>query len=46
MCRTASWVERHFVEPQLMSPRTIMPAYEFNPREMKAIVSYLFSLPD
>jgi hypothetical protein len=26
--RTRTWVERHFIEPQVMSPNTIMPAYK------------------
>lgn len=44
--RTRSWVQRHFLEPQALSPGTIMPAYKFPPRDMDQIISYLFSLPD
>lgn len=44
--RTRSWIERHFVDPQRMSPGTIMPAYKFGPREMEHIVTYLLTLPD
>jgi ubiquinol-cytochrome c reductase cytochrome b subunit len=44
--RTRTWVERHFREPQVMSPGTIMPPYTFRPRQMEAMVSYLFALPD
>jgi ubiquinol-cytochrome c reductase cytochrome b subunit len=44
--RSRQWVERHFREPQMMSPGTIMPAYPLPPREMDALVTYLFSLPD
>jgi ubiquinol-cytochrome c reductase cytochrome b subunit len=44
--RTRTWVERHFREPQVMSPGTIMPPYKFRPRQMEAMVSYLFALPD
>jgi ubiquinol-cytochrome c reductase cytochrome b subunit len=44
--RTRTWVERHFREPQVMSPGTVMPVYKFRPRQMEAMVSYLFALPD
>jgi ubiquinol-cytochrome c reductase cytochrome b subunit len=44
--RTRTWVERHFRQPQVMSPGTIMPPYNFRPRQMEAMVSYLFALPD
>ena len=42
--RTRTWVERHFIEPQVMSPNTIMPAYKFTPREVDQIIGYLFSI--
>src|SRR5262245_34736670 len=32
--RTRTWVERHFVEPQVMSPNTIMPPYRFSEHDM------------
>jgi ubiquinol-cytochrome c reductase cytochrome b subunit len=44
--RTRTWVERHFLEPQVMSPGTIMPPYRFPPRQMEQIVTYLMVLPD
>jgi ubiquinol-cytochrome c reductase cytochrome b subunit len=44
--RDREWVEKHFREPQSLSPGTIMPDYEFSPREMDRMVRYLFSLPD
>lgn len=44
--RTRTWVERHFREPQVMSPGTPMPPYKFRPRQMEEMVSYLFTLPD
>ncbi len=44
--RTAQWVERHFREPQVMSPRTIMPAYRFSQPEMQNMIGYLFALPE
>lgn len=44
--RTRDWVERHFAEPQALSPGTTMPAYKFSPRELDRITGYLFSLVD
>lgn len=44
--RTAEWVEGHFREPQKFSPGTIMPPYRFTPEEMKAMVAYLFTIPE
>jgi ubiquinol-cytochrome c reductase cytochrome b subunit len=44
--RTEAWVIQHFQNPQMMSPKTPMPAYKFSPVEMQDIVSYLFTLPD
>jgi ubiquinol-cytochrome c reductase cytochrome b subunit len=42
--RTKTWVERHFLEPQVMSPNTIMPVYKFSPHDMEQIIAYLFSI--
>lgn len=39
------WLEKHFENPQALSPGSIMPPYKFSPDEMKAIVSYLQALP-
>ncbi|MBI1790265.1 MAG: cytochrome b N-terminal domain-containing protein [Acidobacteria bacterium] len=44
--RTQTWVERHFREPQVMSPNTIMPPYKFSPKQMEQITGYLFSLEE
>jgi ubiquinol-cytochrome c reductase cytochrome b subunit len=44
--RTASWVERHFVEPQVLSPGTIMPVYKLRAEELKDLTQYLMALPD
>jgi ubiquinol-cytochrome c reductase cytochrome b subunit len=44
--RTSSWVERHFVEPQALSPGTIMPVYKLPPQQMKDLTQYLMTLPD
>jgi ubiquinol-cytochrome c reductase cytochrome b subunit len=42
--RTKTWVVRHFLEPQVMSPNTIMPVYRFPSKEMDQITAYLFAL--
>ena len=42
--RTKTWVQRHFAEPQVMSPNTMMPPYRFSPHDMEQITAYLFSL--
>ena len=44
--RTQEWVERHFQNPQALSPGSIMPPYRFTPGEMQKIVAYLLVLPD
>jgi ubiquinol-cytochrome c reductase cytochrome b subunit len=42
--RTKEWVQQHFLEPQKLSPGTVMPPYRFNPRELERITSYLLGL--
>jgi ubiquinol-cytochrome c reductase cytochrome b subunit len=42
---TKEWVEKHFANPQALTPGSAMPPFQFSPDEMNAIVSYLFSLP-
>jgi ubiquinol-cytochrome c reductase cytochrome b subunit len=44
--RNEAWVIQHFQNPQMMVPKTPMPAYKFNSSDMQNIVSYLFTLPD
>jgi ubiquinol-cytochrome c reductase cytochrome b subunit len=44
--QTRSWVEQHFVDPQKLSPGTIMPPYKLSAADMNNLTSYLFSLPD
>ena len=44
--RTREWVVKHFLEPQAMSPGTIMPPYKLPQRDLDDLVSYLLSLPD
>jgi ubiquinol-cytochrome c reductase cytochrome b subunit len=43
--RTRDWLERHFVDPQKMSPGTTMPPYKFSSRDMDRIITYLQSIP-
>lgn len=43
--RTRDWVIAHFLDPQKLSPGSIMPPYRFSPREMERITNYLMALP-
>ncbi len=43
--RTNEWLAGHFRNPQMFSPDSLMPPYDFSPDEMEAIVQYLMSLP-
>lgn len=43
--RSRSWVQRHFVQPRVMSPGTLMPPYHFSPDDGSKLVDYLFALP-
>lgn len=44
--RSKQWVEAHFLAPQKLSPGSIMPPYRFSSTDEKAIIVYLFSLPE
>lgn len=44
--RTREWVARHFADPRALSPGSIMPPYNFPPRDTDNLISYLFVLPD
>ncbi len=44
--RSREWVEQHFLEPQKLSPGSVMPPYKFSPRQMDRITTWLMSLPD
>ncbi len=44
--QTRSWVEEHFINPQKLSPGTIMPPYPLSAQDLENLTSYLFSLPD
>lgn len=42
--RTREWVVEHFLNPQKLSPGTIMPPYRFSEKEMDRITSYLMAI--
>ncbi len=44
--QSRSWVERHFADPQKLSPGSIMPPYRLAPRDLDNLTSYLFALPE
>jgi ubiquinol-cytochrome c reductase cytochrome b subunit len=44
--QTRSWVDDHFVDPQKLSPGTVMPPYKLSAKDMANLTSYLFSLPE
>jgi len=43
--RNREWVIEHFLNPQKMSPGTVMPPYRFNEKDLDAITSWLLALP-
>ena len=42
--RVAYWLEKHFLEPQTISPATVMPDMDFSEEEAAALTSYVLSL--
>lgn len=44
--QTRSWVEAHFADPQKLSPGSIMPVYTLSRKDLDALTSYLFALPE
>ena len=44
--QSRSWVEEHFRNPQKFSPGSPMPPYNFPPRDLDNLTTYLFSLPE
>jgi ubiquinol-cytochrome c reductase cytochrome b subunit len=44
--QTRSWVERHFANPEKLSPGSIMPPYRFSGKDRENLTSYLFALPE
>ncbi|MBV8863883.1 MAG: c-type cytochrome, partial [Acidobacteriaceae bacterium] len=43
--RSPEWIEKHFLQPKMMSPGSIMPSYYFAPEERQRITAYLLQLP-
>ncbi len=43
--RSREWMVEHFRDPRSRVPDSIMPAYEFKPGEVEALVKYLSALP-
>jgi ubiquinol-cytochrome c reductase cytochrome b subunit len=44
--QTRSWVTDHFMDPQKLSPGSIMPPYRLPQKDLDNLTSYLFSLPE
>jgi len=44
--RSRSWVADHFVNPQQLSPGTIMPPYRLPAKDLENLTTYLFALPE
>ena len=44
--RNEQWVRAHFAAPQRLSPGSIMPPYHLAPVAERALLKYLFALPD
>lgn len=44
--RERAWLETHFLDPQKLSPGTIMPPYNFDHTEMANMVAYMETLKD
>jgi ubiquinol-cytochrome c reductase cytochrome b subunit len=44
--QSRSWVEAHFADPQKLSPGSIMPPYRLAQKDLDALTSYLFALPE
>jgi len=43
---TRSWVEAHFLDPQKLSPGSIMPPYKLPKNDLENLTLYLFTLPE
>jgi mono/diheme cytochrome c family protein len=44
--RSKEWIERHFRNPQALSPGSTMPPYKFSATDMENITLYLLVLPE
>jgi mono/diheme cytochrome c family protein len=42
--RNEQWVIDHFARPQALAPGSPMPPYKFAPKDMDAMVNWLFTL--
>jgi ubiquinol-cytochrome c reductase cytochrome b subunit len=43
---TRTWVEEHFLDPQKLSPGSIMPAYKLSKSDLENLTLYLFTLAE
>ena len=43
--RDRNWLQQHFIDPQKMSPGSMMPPYKFNPQDMDHMIQFLLALP-
>ena len=43
--RSREWIEKHFENPQALSPGSTMPPFHFQHAQQTALVDYLLSLP-
>jgi len=43
--RSKEWIIEHFLEPQKLSPGSVMPPYRLRPRDMDNLTTYLLSIP-
>ncbi len=44
--RSESWIREHFTTPGKLSPGSIMPPYQFAPKDEQDLIAYLFSLSE
>jgi mono/diheme cytochrome c family protein len=44
--RDAQWINAHFRNPAAVSPGSVMPQYNFNEQEIRALTEFLLSLSD
>ena len=42
----AAWISAHFKNPAAMTPGTVMPQFNFNEQEIRALTEFLLSLTD
>jgi mono/diheme cytochrome c family protein len=44
--RSPEWISAHFKNPSAVSPGTVMPQFNFNEQEVRALTEFLLSLSD